>query len=67
MIITLNGEATESRAGTVADLLADVPGLDGLDGVAVAVNGEVVPRREHAAHRLEDGDVVDIVRAVAGG
>lgn len=66
MIITLNGVATESRAGTVAELLADVPG-PAPDGVAVAVNGEVVPRGDHATHRLVEGDVVDVVRAVAGG
>ncbi len=37
------------------------------DGVAVAVNLEVVPKAEHADRRLEEGDRVELVRAVGGG
>lgn len=64
MIITLNGRPTEVSADTVADLLDGRPARD---GTAVAVNGEVVPRGDHAAHRLRAGDVVDVVTAVQGG
>jgi sulfur carrier protein len=35
--------------------------------VAVAVNGEVVPRDTWAEARVSDGDEVEIVRAVGGG
>ena len=35
--------------------------------VAVAVNGEVVRRREWAAVTVTAGDAVEIVRAVGGG
>jgi thiazole synthase len=37
------------------------------DAVAVAVNGEVVPRRRWPSVTLADGDRVDLVKVVAGG
>jgi len=64
MHITLNGDpASVSDTATVADLL---PGGKAA-GLAVAVNGTVVPRHRHAAHRLDAGDLVEIVTAVQGG
>jgi sulfur carrier protein len=36
-------------------------------GVAVAINGEVIRRGEWSSTSLHDGDVVEIVNAVAGG
>ena len=47
---------------TVADLLPADP-----RGHAVAVNGSIVLRAEHAATPLCEGDVVEIVAAVQGG
>jgi thiamine biosynthesis protein ThiS len=35
--------------------------------VAVAINGEVVPKREYETVCLRDGDAVEIVRMVGGG
>ncbi|GAC1317077.1 MAG: sulfur carrier protein ThiS [Chloroflexota bacterium] len=52
--------------------ILDVPtllerrGLQG-DHVALAVNGEVVPRRRWAGLVLSEGDRVDVVKAVASG
>ncbi|WP_408896727.1 sulfur carrier protein ThiS [Nocardioides sp. R1-1] len=66
MTITCNGEAVALEA-TVADLLRTRLGNARPHGVAVAVNAEVVPRGEWAAHRLADGDVVEVVTAVQGG
>ena len=37
------------------------------EAVAVAVNGEVVPRRRWPSLTLSDGDRVDLVKVVAGG
>ena len=34
---------------------------------AVEVNGALVPKRQHDAHTLRDGDVVEIVTLVGGG
>jgi sulfur carrier protein len=36
-------------------------------GVAVAVNGEVIPRSQHAIIELGEGAKVEIVTAVQGG
>lgn len=48
---------------TVASVMRDQPPT----GVAVARNGEVVPRTEWAATALADGDVLEIVRPTQGG
>jgi thiazole synthase len=37
------------------------------EAIAVAVNGEVVPRRKWATFTLGDGDRVELVKVVAGG
>ncbi|MFO0873707.1 MAG: sulfur carrier protein ThiS [Phycisphaerales bacterium] len=34
---------------------------------AVEVNRRVVPRRDHGARSLDDGDVVEVVTLVGGG
>jgi sulfur carrier protein len=36
-------------------------------GIAIAVNGEVVPRRQWETYPLQANDVVEVVHAVAGG
>ena len=36
-------------------------------GIAVAVNGAVVPRRAWAGRPIEAGDVIDVVGATQGG
>lgn len=64
MMITLNGDLLRvPEASTVTDLLAQRPA----DGVAVALNGEVVPRSAHPTVVLAEGDLVEIVTAVQGG
>ncbi len=67
--IKLNGERHEITSGgpspTVTALLAQLE-LAG-QRVAVEVNGEVVPRADHAAHALQDGDQVEVVTFVGGG
>jgi sulfur carrier protein len=35
--------------------------------VAVEVNGEIIPRGQHATHVLRAGDRVEIVHALGGG
>ncbi|MDM7323330.1 MAG: sulfur carrier protein ThiS [Gammaproteobacteria bacterium] len=66
MNIILNGASyTVGDGATVASLI-DALGLTG-QRLAVEVNGEIVPRGEHAAHILHEGDKVEIVRAIGGG
>jgi thiamine biosynthesis protein ThiS len=63
--VTINGEARElPKPMTIAELAAFL----GLDGpVAVEVNRAIVPRAEHAARSLAEGDVLEIVHMVGGG
>jgi len=65
--VTVNGQPHELPAGaTVAALLATLsPPPKG--PCAVEVNREIVPRSQHAARRLADGDAVEIVTFVGGG
>ncbi|HEX5853032.1 MAG TPA: sulfur carrier protein ThiS [Solirubrobacteraceae bacterium] len=67
-MIVLNGQDSDVRAGeTLADVLARL-GLQ-LDarGVAVAVDGEVVPRAAWATFALPDGARVEVLTAMQGG
>ncbi len=66
MQIQLNGEPrTLADAQTVSGLLQSA-GLDGRR-VAVEVNGEVVPRSQHASRTLANGDRIEIIQAIGGG
>lgn len=66
MEIIVNGQARRvGQRATVAGLLES---LDlATPHVAVEVNLELVPRAEHAGHRLAEGDRVEIVTLVGGG
>lgn len=66
LTIRLNGQSQRTELATVAQLLA-AEGIERRRGVAVAVNGEVVPARRWEEHRLADGDDVEIVRPIGGG
>jgi sulfur carrier protein len=66
MNVTVNGAAAELTPGTtVADLVAARSG--GHDRVAVARNGDVVPRSSWPATPLQPGDVVEVLAPTAGG
>lgn len=65
--VTCNGETLADPPATVADLLAGRLGDPRPQGVAVAVNGEVVLRDTWPRRRLLAGDAVEIVTAVQGG
>ena len=68
MNLTVNGKEVEAEPGiTVQGLLAVSLQTDARDGIAVAVNGEVVPRGSWRQRKLQAGDSVEIIRAVQGG
>ncbi|MDP2313655.1 MAG: sulfur carrier protein ThiS [Pseudomonadota bacterium] len=64
--ISVNGAPREVPAGTTITALVKLLGAPP-EGVAVAVNGAVIPRAEHRDHRLVEGDRVEVIRAVGGG
>jgi sulfur carrier protein len=49
----------------VADLIEQL-GLTG-QRLAIEINGDIVPRSQHATLELKDGDKVEVVRAIGGG
>ena len=66
--VTVNGDRRELPPGaTVASVVALLPNAPEGRGVAVAVEGEVVPRAQWAAVELRDGASVEVVAAVQGG
>lgn len=66
--VRVNGVPGELEPGTrVGALVARILGAESPDGVAVARNGEVVLRAEWATVVVEDQDIVEIIRATAGG
>jgi sulfur carrier protein len=65
MKLTVNGDALDFSGSTIAELIEHLS-LVGRR-LAVEVNREIVPKSEHASHRLADGDVVEIVHAIGGG
>jgi sulfur carrier protein len=67
MIVVVNGSDRKVGQGTsLQDLLPD-GARSGGRGVAIAHNGDVVPRRAWAETGVEDGDRVEILNAVGGG
>ncbi len=64
--ITLNGKPHEFVGEQTIVELIDTLSVKA-NQVAVAVNGEVVTRRQWPETRVRDGDVVEVVRAVGGG
>ena len=68
MTIRLNGDERELPDGaTVAAAAALLDVTEDSRGVAVAVDGEVVPRGAWAGTVLADGARVEVVMAIQGG
>ncbi len=65
--IRLNGKPYETTATTLGDLLRQLDLGETATGIAVAINGAVVPRSGWARHALHVGDRVEVVGAVQGG
>ena len=68
MNATVNGEQRELPAGaTVASVLELLEVAADARGIAVALDGEVVPRSRWEAMMLRDGSRVEVVAAIGGG
>ena len=67
MTLILNGQPREvpDTVGRVSELIATLD-LGGAP-VLVELNGEAVFSREFEEHPVRDGDVVEVIRMVAGG
>jgi glycine oxidase len=66
--VVLNGDARDLPAGaTVADAVRSTGAPGDGRGVAVALDGEVVPRASWTTHELTEGERVEVLHAVQGG
>ena len=65
--IEVNGESERLEAATLEVLLAEKAVDTAQRGIAVALNGAVVPRAAWPATPLRPGDRIEIVRARQGG
>ena len=65
MRIEVNGEPREVTATTVLALVGEL-GLD-VRKVAVERNLEIVPKSQHAATPIAEGDRIEVVQFVGGG
>jgi len=65
--VTLNGVRRPLRSPLLADLVREAGHDPSRPGIAVAVNGEVIPRASWTLRRLERGDEIEVVGAVQGG
>lgn len=68
MHVTVNGREVVIDDGAVVADAARMAGVGhGERGVALALDGEVVPGRSWERTLLADGAVLEVVRAAAGG
>lgn len=66
MNITLNGQSkTLANTDTVGTLIVEL-GYEN-KRIAVELNGDIVPKSQHATTPIKEGDTIEIVVAVGGG
>lgn len=66
MIVYLNNDPVDTDSSTLDAFLAKAEMLD-RQGIAVAVNQEVIPRNEWTEYRLQEHDEVLVITATQGG
>jgi sulfur carrier protein len=66
--VRINGERRDLPEGATVDVAVRESGApEQGHGVAVAVDGEVVPRGEWSHTTLRDGQAIEVLHAVQGG
>ena len=66
-VVTINGKRRDLGQSATIETAVRAIGAPGGRGVAVALDGEVVPRGEWASTEVRDGQQVEILHAVQGG
>jgi len=68
MILRINGMPMEYENDlTLLEVITQQTGQNKFDGMAVALNGEVIIRQKWATTSLEAKDSLEILQAVSGG
>lgn len=66
MFVTLNGKKQEIKeAMPLSRLLTEFKVPE--KGVAIEVNGNIIPRSEFSNLRIREGDIIEMLRIVGGG
>ena len=66
-MMLVNGKPLTTSPEHLVDLLGQQGFQKETRGIAVAINGTVVPRSMWAETRLSDGDDIEIVKIMQGG
>tara|TARA_B100001765_G_C19248296_1_gene225630 strand:- start:93 stop:296 length:204 start_codon:yes stop_codon:yes gene_type:complete len=67
MEVIINGKATEiHQSMSIVDYLTSI-GFEKKVSIAVAINGEIIPKEEYSETQLKTGDSMEVVRAIGGG
>lgn len=66
-MIRFNGKPRETHPESLLELLAEQGLSQETKGIAVAINGSVVPRSSWSETRLSNGDDIEIVKIMQGG
>lgn len=65
MRVIINGDTKTINEQSIAELLAELNYV--CEKVAVAVNGEFIPRSNYNKNIIKENDIIDILSAVQGG
>lgn len=66
MKLKINGETQDVQTACMIEDVVTQLGYDG-HAVAVALNGDFVPRSQYAQTKLHEGDDLEVVAPIAGG
>ena len=64
--VLVNGERQQLDSPSLIDLLS-ARGIVDARGVAVAINGAMLPHEQWPGQQLDEGDQVEIVKVMVGG
>jgi len=67
MNIVVNGEKRLVRESSSIIELLHILGLQDKLSIAVAINGEVLPKKDHLKYIIKEHDIIEIVHAIGGG
>ena len=67
MQVLVNNKACELPAEATIAMMLDASGIAAVQGIALAVNSDVVSRDNWETHELKDNDKIMIIRATQGG
>ncbi|GBC88711.1 Sulfur carrier protein ThiS [bacterium HR13] len=68
MLVYVNGEKKEISRNMSLHELLEYLGITYREvGLAISVNGEVIPKSEYKNRRVSEGDSIEIIHIVGGG